>query len=396
MGRILLSYKEALQRIWESVDPPLHTEQVDLNRAAGRVLAEDLVAEDANPRFANSAVDGYAIGSRNDAVRGAVLNISRCVSAGEASSVPIPAGSAYRILTGAPVPLGTYAVVMQEDVIVQGDRVEIASEAREGDFIRSRGGDFMPGDRLLSSGTMIHASNIPLFAFCGVSAPTVYRLPRVAVVSTGDELVDMTDVPAGPQIRDTNGPMLAALTASIVGATPTVTRFKDEYSEVVSAIGKLCEEHDVVIVSGGASVGDRDHIARVVAELGSITFHGVRIRPGKPTLMGKVKKAHVFGLPGNPASSFVCFELFVREALLRTMGSTNLAHQWIPMTIGFDHKAMGREDFVRGKLEGEMLVPVGEQGSFGIISSAHSELLVRLDADRDNFAGEKCLATFMR
>jgi molybdopterin molybdotransferase len=224
----------------------------------------------------------------------------------------------------------------------------------------------------------------------------VYTVPTVEVLSTGDELVPVAEAPTGSQIRDTNGPMLSALVHSITGRKVPVTRIRDDYQSLVHALDQASRTSGLVIVSGGASVGDKDYVGKAVAELGTVFFHGVKIRPGKPTLFGKIGNAIVFGLPGNPASSFVCFELFVREAMMRLKGSDQPAITWLPMQMGEDHKAMGREDFVRGRLESDQVVSVGEQGSFGIVSPALADFLIRFPADRDVATGEMGVVAVLR
>ncbi len=392
MSRELLTYDAALEIMRGAIHPTKRTERLALENAVGRIIATDLHAEGDNPRFDNSGVDGYAISCAEDGLEGAVLVLSDSVSAGSQSLTRIEKGTAVRIFTGAPTPPGTWGIVMQEDVSLNGGRIQISRMVSQGDFIRRAGADFQFGKLLMKSGTRIDPSNVPLLAFNGEVRPPVFVRPKVAVISTGDEIVSSADIPSGPQIRDTNGPMLAALTGSVLGNWPEIVLVRDNRQEVVDAIWRASELSDVVILSGGASVGDRDFVASVLQQIGHIHFHGVKIRPGKPVLFGQVGASFVFGLPGNPASSYVCFELFVREALLRLTGALEPPLRWWPMRLGFDHKAMGRDDFVRARMQDGILQSAGEQGSFGIISPAEAEFLIRFPVDQDLYSGDTCLA----
>ncbi len=376
--------------------PSRRTLNVPLQSSAGYAIAEPLVAAEPNPRFDNSAVDGYAVGCREDTTPGTRLRLQGAVPAGQSGIGPIRTGSAVRILTGAPVPVGTFGIAMQEDVEVHGDEVMLREEIREGRHIRRAGADFAAGSVLAHAGAPIDAALAAHLAFSGVVEPLVFARPSVAVLTSGDELVDPGTQPEGAQIRDTNSAMLGMQVLGAIGKPAEHRRVLDDRRAMLDVLRDLAERNDVVLAAGGASVGDRDYLADVVRELGSIRFHGVKIRPGKPLLFGRIGGSFVIGLPGNPASDFVCFEVFVRETLRRLSGWVEPCLCWSDTVIGFDHPACGREDFVRVRQEGARLVSAGDQGSYGLCSLGQAHGLARLPADRHVHAGEVCPVVWLR
>ena len=369
---------------------------VAISEAAGFALAQPIVAIEPNPRFDNSEVDGYAICRSEDSLEGTQLVILGSVVAGQISSEMIVPETALRILTGAPIPSNTYGIVMQEDVVVEAGKLNLLTTVDGGDHIRRRGADFAMGEELASVGTVIDASVVALLAFVGQAQPLVYAKPLVTIITTGDELVDVDLEPVGSQIRDTNAVMLAGQVKEAVGTTPTVLRVHDDKAALSNLVADAAKVSDVVILSGGASVGDRDYVGETVADLGSVVFHGVSIRPGKPFLFGKIGDCLVFGLPGNPASAFVCFELFVKSALRRLAGWQRHELLWQSAVSEFDHRAMGREDFVRVRRTGSGISVAGVQGSFGIWSLAQADGLARFPANRDISKGSPCSVHWLR
>jgi molybdopterin molybdotransferase len=279
---------------------------------------------------------------------------------------------------------------MQEDVEVLDNQIRLKEDIQEGQHIRREGADFKPGHVLAAEGSVVRPGLTAVLAFLGKSQPLVYASPLVTLITTGDELVDIDEVPLQGQIRDTNSTMLSSQIRDSIGTTPTLLRVRDRKELLERALSEASKLSDVIIVSGGASVGDKDYLAETVQGLGKVHFHRVAIRPGKPVLFGKIGECLIFGLPGNPASAFVCFELFVRESLRRLSGWADPELRWVPMTIGFDHPAVGREDFVRVTTADGVVTPVGTQGSFGIASVATCSGLARFPADRDVRSGETC------
>lgn len=391
MSNSLLTYYQAVDTIRRIIQPLSRTERVPLFEAAGYFIAQPVLAPFPNPRFDNSAVDGYAIGLEKDAQAGSRLKVVGVSAAGSGFSAALAAGETIRIFTGAPTPPETYGIVMQEDVERTGDEIELLDSVKPGDFIRRQGAEFPQEFQLAARGALIDAGTAVQLAFAGEIYPKVYSPPRVLIMTSGDELVDPADVPGVSQIRDTNSVMLSYLVSNAVPSKPTAMRIADDRAGLSAAISEAAETYDMILISGGASVGERDFIGSVIAELGTIHFHGVAIRPGKPILFGSIGSCLVFGLPGNPASAFVCFEIFVREALWHLAGGSSRKRLWNEARAGFGHKGCGREDFVRVRVIDDALVEAGEQGSFGIGSLANADGLARFPGERDTPVGERCL-----
>jgi len=367
-----------------------------LSDAVGFALCQALVAQEPNPRFDNSAVDGYAVGHASDALVGSRLKVAGIAAAGGNGLNSILVGEARRIFTGAQVPLGTYGIIMQEDVLSDGETIALQHTIREGEHIRRIGADFGAGDELLPTGTSIEAGSSALLAFAGASLVEVYDALNISVITTGDELVDPSEFPAGSQIRDTNGVMLINQVLGSVRANLKSLRLKDDRALMIRALLEESATQDVIIVAGGASVGDRDYLRPCMDELGQVHIHGVSIRPGKPFLFGTIGDCLVFGLPGNPASAYVCFEAFVRDALRKLAGWQTPTTKWVRVKLGFDHQAIGREDFVRVSYVDGVVHRCSEQGSFGLISVARADGLARLPADLDLRQGDDCLVLWLR
>lgn len=379
-----ITYEEALSRMRRVLAPVEREEIVALERAAGRVCRKAITAPDNYPLFDNSAVDGYAVGRSEDARVGSMLAVEQRLAAGSAPCGPLRPGSAARVLTGSVVPENAYAVVMQEDVDVEGDAIRLRAEAQAGQHIRRTGDDFLAGAALLGAGAEIGAGSIGLLASQGLVRLDAYARPRVAVLTTGDELVPYGEDPPAGSLRDSNGPMLAALVQSTGAELGACDHVCDDRSFTRDALASLCDQNDVLLCAGGASVGDRDHIPSLIAELGEVLFHGVAIRPGKPVLMGRIGGCIVFGLPGNPASAFVTFELFAREAIAVRGGKSASAPRWISAPFDGHAPSTNRDDFVRcrwiGPSDHPSVQPVGVQGSFGLRSLADAHCLARIRA----------------
>lgn len=394
----LISFEEARRIVREYATPLRELESVDLAGAQRRVLAEPIVARRDNPAFDNSAVDGYLLGSPSaDEGDGFVLVGEIRAGSRPPYATPGP-GQAVRIFTGAPVPAGAFCVAMQEDVERTDDQVRLKEAVREYAGIRRQGTDFAAGTELVAAGTRVGAAAIALAAWNGVSELTVARLPRVAICVTGDELLEPGQAAEEGQIYDSNGPMLEALVRSAGPATVTRSRLGDNLEKTKAHLSNLSnpseDPADLILVSGGASVGDYDHLPAAVAELGDVYFHGVRVKPGKPVLFGKIGASFIFALPGNPASSYVTFELFVRDALRRLGGESDPKGHWLRARYDGDHGPANRDEFVRVRLEirdgRNWAVPVYEQGSFGLRSLAAAEGLARLRAETRFEPGDRC------
>jgi molybdopterin molybdotransferase len=372
----VLSVAEALERVLARV-PVLGHERIPLARGLGRVLAEAVVAGRQIPPWDNSSMDGYALRADDtreaSRARPARLTVVGEVAAGTVAKRDVRPGEAFRILTGAPLPAGSDAVVPQEDVRRDDARILLERPVRPGAYVRPRGEDIRPGDRLLEPGTVLRPAALGVLAALGRSGVDVYRRPVVAVLSTGDELV-APDAPLGPgQIPDSNTYTLCALAAE-AGAVPlSLGIARDQREELVERLrGGL--EADVLVSSAGVSVGDRDFVREAVEALGArLDFWKVDMRPGKPLTFGEVERRLFFGLPGNPVSCMVTFELFVRPALRRMGGHRAIDRPRVRARAleAIDNPG-SRPGYLRVRLErdgvGLGARPTGEQGS-GILKS---------------------------
>ncbi|HWP30876.1 MAG TPA: gephyrin-like molybdotransferase Glp [Fimbriimonadales bacterium] len=386
----LLNYEEALGKLKKNLAAIEETESVSLAEAASRVLAEDIFAEMPYPLFDNSAVDGYVLGHPVD--KETPWKVTGAIYAGETHSQDIEAGCALRIFTGAPVPPGAYAVVMQEEAEVRGEEVIFTKGIPpQGANIRRKGDDFKKGTLLLQRGTELNAGALSLIASQNKTSIEVFRVPRIAIVGTGNELVEPgRELPPG-HIYDTNRIMLEALVKK-EGCEANYVHVPDDENELTKWLKKFAEECDMILVTGGASVGEHDFLPRIVEKAGRIVFHRVAIKPGKPFLFGKIEGTPIFGLPGNPASAFVCFEIFVREAIRRVSGCKDAALKWMKAKYLDEHSPHSRDEFIRARCEyenGEFVArKVREQGSFGLRSLADANCLVRISANCSHTPGD--------
>lgn len=283
----------------------------------GRTLFETVTADLDSPPFDKSMMDGYAV----RAADGTELRVVGEVAAGGTATVPVGPGEAVRIFTGAPIPPGADAVVKQEDVSTSGGNITLSKAVTPGQNVHRRGQEMTAGDPVLVHGTMISPVVLGLLAAVGRTAASVIPAPRLSVLSTGDELVEATERPAGGQIRNTNGPMLMGQAAR-AGAEPRYLGIAwDDEARLRELTRHGLETSDILVLSGGVSVGKYDRVPDVLRSLGvEVHFHTVRMKPGKPLLFGTCGGVLVFGLPGNPVSAFVGFELFVRPAVASMCG----------------------------------------------------------------------------
>ena len=313
---------------------PSPLERVALTKALGHFLAEDIRADRDWPPFNRSMVDGYAVFSGDTRSAPDVLEVIEEVSAGKMAVRAISPGKAIRIMTGAPVPAGADSVIMQEqtDVPLPGF-VRFRMSMRNGQNISPRGEDARAGEVLLKAGAALGAAEIGILAHAGCHAVPVRRKPLVAILGTGDELVEPECIPGPSQIRNSNSYQLLAQCA----AAQLETRYLGIAPDDRSATRSLIEEGlkaDVLVSTGGISVGAHDHVGAVLRELGvRIIFDKVAIKPGKPTTFGKLKDTLVFGLPGNPVAALVCFHLFVLTAVRQRMGASDPLPRWLSLPL---------------------------------------------------------------
>lgn len=341
---MLIPLEEARAGVLDAVGV-LPARPVPLAGALGLAVAEDVVAAEAVPPFASSAMDGYALravdtagASNGSPVRLAVVGE---LPAGRAPTVAVGPGQAIRIMTGAPVPDGADAVVMVERTEAEGDSVLVHQEARVGDHVREAGGDVRPGDLVLPASTVLGPAHLGVLASLGRVEVLARPRARVGVLSTGDELVEGAAPLAPGQIRDSNRPMLLALVAE-AGCEPVdLGTARDDQALITSVLERALDSCDAVLTSGGVSVGDYDfvkaaldHLAGEVGRGGTFRWSQVAIKPAKPLAFGVIGGVPVFGLPGNPVSSLVSFELFARPALLQAMGHPHRFRPEVPAVAG--------------------------------------------------------------
>jgi molybdopterin molybdotransferase len=385
---MLLSENEALERVLASAHP-LEIEYVLLWDCAGRILANDLIASVAIPRFDNSSMDGYAVRA-TETMAGAALAVVGEQVAGPDARLILRSGEAIRIFTGAPIPLGADAVIMQEDVDRKGPMILVREPVTAGENIRVRGGDLCEGQRLLAQGTALMGPQLALVASQGLTHAHLFRRPNVAVIATGSELKAPGQILAPGEIFETNRILLSTLVANS-GATPRLFDVvPDQLAAHLETFGEAMSS-DVVIVAGGVSVGEKDLVKAALAELGArLELWRVAIRPGKPFLFGRLGETLIFGLPGNPVSAFVTFLVFVRPALWKLSGRTDYK---LPQVRARSRRYISnrgdRPHYLRGTLKDGEFDAVGKQESHALFALAQATALCRLEANQSAMAGEE-------
>ena len=373
----MLSVEEALEQVL-SYFHPLEPERVPIIEALGRVLAEDIYSEIDIPPRANSAMDGYAVLAADTTAAGPQtpkrLRIIGDLAAGYVTETEVTPGTAIRIMTGAPIPPGADTVVRFEDTERDGEWVNIFVAVPVGKNVRPAGEDVRRGELVLRRGTRIRPQEVGMLASVGHKEVMVIRRPRVAILATGDEVVEV-DAPLEPgKIHNSNSYSNAAQVLKYGGIPIMLGIARDQVQELTEKIrAGLAQGVDLFLVSGGVSVGDFDVVKNVLAAEGEITFWRVRMKPGKPLAFGRIGGVPLLGMPGNPVSVMVSFELFARPAILTMLGITDLEKPTVEAILLDEVKRKdGRRHFLRvyveGK-EGEYYAHLtGEQGS-GILSS---------------------------
>ncbi len=374
----LKALDSALAELLEFAQALGEVETVSTFDADGRVLAEDLVSALHVPPQDNSSMDGYAVRCADVvAVRatGGVMPVSQRIAAGS-SGVPLAPMSVARIFTGAPIPVGADAVVMQEDVDVQAEgAVQVKVAPVPGQWIRRAGEDVALGAVVLPKGARLTPASLGLAASIGLPVLSVVRRPKVALFSTGDELVMPGDV--APQhmrpgaIYNSNRFFLRALLLRLGCEVTDLGIVPDRFEATVDALRSAARHHDLILTSGGVSVGEEDHIKPAVQSLGRLDVWQVAIKPGKPFAYGRVDGAHFMGLPGNPVSSFVTFLLLVRPFLLKLQGATATAPESVAIRADFTWaRADKRREFLRVRRNATGGLDLFDNQSSGVLTSA--------------------------
>ena len=399
----LLDLFDARSRMIAAARPVDGTERVALAEAARRVLAEDVLATLDMPGVDNSAMDGYALRLGERSSEG--LPVTLRVPAG-AGVMHLPAGGCARIFTGAPVPLGADAVVPQERVRLDADgRVHVEGELPRGANIRRQGEESRAGTPLLASGSRLEAAAIALLASHGIAEVTVRRRVKIALFSTGDELIEPGERRAPGQVFDSNRAMLKALMAHQGVELIDLGVILDDPLDLHQALGRARDEADLVVCSGGVSVGEEDHVRPAIERLGGIAFHGVGIKPGKPFALGFLGESLAAGiplvaLPGNPVASLVGWQFLGLPFVQVRQGRQAAPLQQFPVAAGFSRRGpKGRRELLRVVLDWSAGAPVahlaGGQGShmLSAASQAHGYLVIDANNDVENgHAYEYCPA----
>ena len=385
----VISEEEALEKILSAVPSSPPTE-VFLGDALDRFAAADLFATIPIPPFDNSAMDGYAVVAES-ARKDTRLKIVGEQPAGISKNLSLSAGQAVRIFTGAPMPKGADTVVMQEETQCEGDFVFVRTkQISEGDFVRQAGADLAIGQQIIKRGDRLRATTLALLASQGIRSVTVGKRAQVAVVTTGDELVAPGKKLRAGQIFESNGVMLAALVGKADAKLSMRRHCRDNFDDLCEAL-RDATQYDAAIISGGVSVGERDFVREALQEIGAeIDLWRVAVKPGKPFLFGKRDQCRIFGLPGNPVSTFVTFLIFVRPVLLQMMGAAEIGLPRARVRLG--HEISGdetRPHYFRGELKDGQFKVVGRQESHALFGLARANALLRVEAQEKLDAGSE-------
>ncbi len=349
-----LDVEEAMQRIYESVTPKL-TELIPIESALNRILANDLVATHNLPPYDNSAMDGYAV-KVDDA--GSCVEVIETIFAGDDKSILLSSGTAVKIMTGARIPKGCEAIVPQEDVEKNGGGVLLPQSVRASQHIRLCGEDIQKNDMLLEAKTMLHAHHITLLASQGISHVHVHKKPRVAIFASGSELKMHYETVAPHQLYNTNSPTFMARAQELGCEVSFIGTAGDTLEEIKEHVGASLDA-DLIITSGGVSVGDADFTKEAFNAFGFLkAFDKVNIKPGKPTTFGKIGNVLVLNLPGNPLAAALNFELFAQSIILALSGATKKYLGVLHVKLHSDFKTKpGRRSLIPGWYDGEFFTP---------------------------------------
>ena len=402
---MMLNYEDARDLVFQNVKP-LGKCTLPLTESQGLALSDDILAPHGIPSFDNSGVDGYAVQAKDLAeaslVNPVLLENLGYIAAGDLGKEKMHSGQCMQIATGAPLPKGANSVVMMEDSKIEGSKIRFTRLIEEKENVRYRGEDIPEGDRIIPAGTVIGPAQIATLATFGFSQVPVHRVPKVSIVSTGSELIDVVGQPAEGQIRESNRFMLAGMVRQEYCEMLKISMVPD-LPELLNEAFEEALKADVTLICGGMSVGEKDFAKHLLKDLGvEEIFWKIKFKPGKPLFFGHRGKTRVFGLPGNPASSYVLFEEFVRPALRKMMGRRVLEENMVKATLEIPiTKTYSRLHFMRGLLHeenGEFRVrPLKFQGSHSIGSLVASNALIRVEADSPSIpAGNKVFVRPLR
>lgn len=376
----MVTVNEAKQRIIANT-VTLPAVQIPLSEAVGSYLSEDVTSPIALPPFRQSSMDGYAIVHSDITESGTVLRLAGESKAGQADLPVVSAGTAVRIFTGAPVPEGATAVVMQENTSLAAGSVQILEfPVAEGKNIRREGQQIAQGAVALRAGTLVSPGAVGFLKGMNVNEVAVYSKPRIGLLVTGDELLKAGEALVPGKIYESNSAMLQAALAQAGMGEVSISYASDDLDATIAALEAAMEQNDVILASGGISVGDYDFVGKALEAMGAETiFYKVRQKPGKPLLFAKKVEKLIFALPGNPASSLVCYYEYVLPALRKIMGSRDPFLRSVQLPLRHAYRFDGeRDEFLKARVEGGEVVSLDGQESFVIGSFAVSNAIIYL------------------
>ena len=387
----MLNVDLAFRKLGRLVQPVVETERVAIDDALGRIAAVPIEAPIDLPPFDASAMDGYAVDATGfDDACDKHFKIIDEARAGRPAAVAISApGEAIRIFTGAMMPQGADAVILQEDVVVRGGGIATSTPIRRDQHVRHRGHDIKRGAGLCSRGTRLSHFHLAWFAACGIAEVAVSRRIRVGVFSTGDELIDRGTPLQDGQIYDSNRFALISLMREKQVDAFDLGCLPDDPDVIADSLGKASRSSDLIVTSGGVSVGDADFVKQVVDRIGRLEFWKIALKPGKPLAVGSIGNALFVGLPGNPVSAIVTYLLFVAPTIDRLGGRQPPPPLTLTATLdGYVKHSAGRREYLRGTLKSidgkPFVTPTGDQGSNRLATFADANCLIVVKEDRQN------------
>ncbi|SFU03944.1 molybdenum cofactor synthesis domain-containing protein [Sedimentitalea nanhaiensis] len=370
----------ALALLRDRLSVVAQAETQPLAQALGRVLAQDVIARRSNPPQANSAVDGYGFAGPVSEGAQALPLVQGRAAAGVPFDGAVPARHAIRILTGAALPEGVDTVILQEDVTTDGNQIAFHGPLKQGANARRAGEDVQGGDLALATGRVLTAADLALLSAVGVAQVTVRQRLRVAVMSTGDELVEPGQGAGPGQIFDANRPMLLAMVQRFGFLPVDMGRVGDDRAALRDRLDRASERADVILTSGGASAGDEDHVSALLQEAGAMQQWRIAVKPGRPLALGLWSGTPVFGLPGNPVAAMVCTLVFARPAMGLLAGADWQEPQGFDLPACFEkRKKPGRREYLRARVRGGLVEVFASEGSGRISGLSWAEGLVELE-----------------
>ena len=389
----LIPVKDA-QKIIDNIEIKLDIERISLEEAYNRVLAEDIYALLDSPSFDRSAMDGYAVKAEDtfgsSQTKPSYLKIVDRIGAGDTSKIVLKSGEAIKIATGAPIPEGADAVIMEEYTYGEDDDLEVSKTLFPGENVAPLGEDFKQGDKLLLSGKLLRPQDIGLITSAGHDTANVFKKPKIGVITTGNELVMSKSEIKGAKIINSNHYTLKALVESTL-AVPELTHCVDDAEKVKEQIKKFLNSCDAIITTGGTAISKGDVVVDVVDEMGKVLIHGAALRPGKPFGFGVIGEIPIFMLSGYPVASMVQFDVFTRNYLLKMQ---NICKEFSITKKTASKKiasTLGRTDYIRAKTDGNHVYPLKIDGSGIIRSMVESDCYILIEENIEGInEGEEC------